>query len=41
MLNKAQTRFIGLSNFAFLMSRDTFWMVVRAIGDFRALRRVL
>ena len=27
MLNKAQTRFIGLSNFAFLMSRDTFWMV--------------
>jgi multiple sugar transport system permease protein len=28
MLNKAQTRFIGLSNFAFLMSRDTFWMVV-------------
>jgi len=29
MLNKAQTRFIGLSNFTFLMSRDTFWMVVR------------
>jgi len=28
MLNKAQTRFIGVSNFAFLMSRDTFWMVV-------------
>jgi multiple sugar transport system permease protein len=28
MLNKAQTRFIGLSNFIFLMSRDTFWMVV-------------
>ena len=28
MLNKAQTRFIGLANFAFLMSRDTFWMVV-------------
>ena len=28
-LNKAQTRFIGLSNFAFLMSRDTFWMVVQ------------
>jgi multiple sugar transport system permease protein len=28
MLNKAQTRFIGLSNFTFLMSRDTFWMVV-------------
>ena len=29
MLNKAQTRFIGLSNFTFLMSRDTFWMVVQ------------
>jgi multiple sugar transport system permease protein len=29
MLNKAQTRFIGLGNFTFLMSRDTFWMVVR------------
>src|SRR6185437_3867384 len=28
MLNKAHTRFIGLSNFTFLMSRDTFWMVV-------------
>jgi multiple sugar transport system permease protein len=28
MLNKAQTRFIGLSNFTFLISRDTFWMVV-------------
>jgi multiple sugar transport system permease protein len=28
MLNKAQTRFVGLANFSFLMSRDTFWMVV-------------
>jgi multiple sugar transport system permease protein len=28
LLNKAQTRFIGLDNFAFLLSRDTFWMVV-------------
>lgn len=28
MLNKAQTRFIGLGNFSFLLSRDTFWMVV-------------
>src|SRR5215470_2888367 len=28
MLNKAQTRFIGLGNFAFLLSRDVFWMVV-------------
>ena len=27
MLNKAQTRFVGLANFTFLMSRDTFWMV--------------
>jgi len=27
-LNKAQTRFIGLGNFAFLLSRDVFWMVV-------------
>ena len=28
MLNRAQTRFIGLSNFTFLLSRDTFQMVV-------------
>src|SRR5208282_2930139 len=28
MLNKAQTHFIGLGNFTFLLSRDTFWMVV-------------
>jgi multiple sugar transport system permease protein len=28
MLNKAQTRFVGLGNFAFLLSRDVFWMVV-------------
>jgi multiple sugar transport system permease protein len=28
MLNKAQTRFIGLSNFTFLIGRDTFQMVV-------------
>ena len=27
-LNKTQTRFIGLGNFAFLLSRDVFWMVV-------------
>ena len=27
MLNKAQTKFIGLSNYRFLLSRDTFWMV--------------
>src|SRR5690348_2297116 len=29
MLNKAQTKFIGFSNYAFLFTRDTFWMVVR------------
>jgi len=28
MLNKSQTRFIGLGNFTFLLSRDVFWMVV-------------
>jgi multiple sugar transport system permease protein len=28
-LNKAQTRFIGLDNFSFLLSRDVFWMVVQ------------
>jgi multiple sugar transport system permease protein len=28
MLNKAQTRFIGLGNYAYLLSRDTFWLVV-------------
>src|SRR6516165_5584250 len=27
-LNKAQTRFVGLGNFTFLLSRDVFWMVV-------------
>jgi multiple sugar transport system permease protein len=34
MLNKAQTRFIGLSNFTFLMSRDVFWMVVEQTAIF-------
>src|SRR5215471_6855177 len=28
MLNKGQTRFVGLGNFRFLLSRDVFWMVV-------------
>src|SRR5690242_7969533 len=28
MLNKAQTRFIGLGNFTYLLSRDVFWMVI-------------
>src|SRR5271169_709754 len=34
MLNKTQTRFIGLGNFAFLLSRDVFWMVVRQTAIF-------
>ena len=34
MLNKAQTRFIGLSNFSFLLSRDVFWMVVQQSAIF-------
>src|SRR5471030_241238 len=34
MLNKAQTRFIGLSNFTYLLSRDTFWMVVQQSAIF-------
>src|SRR5579872_4431384 len=29
MLNKTQTRFIGLGNFSFLLTRDVFWMVLR------------
>ena len=29
MLNKAETKFVGLDNFFFLFKRDTFWMVVR------------
>jgi len=34
MLNKAQTRFIGLGNFRFLLSRDVFWMVVQQASIF-------
>ncbi len=34
MLNKAQTRFIGLSNFTYLLSRDVFWMVVEQSAIF-------
>src|SRR4051794_9595447 len=29
MLSKRMDRFVGLSNFAFLFTRETFWMVVR------------
>jgi multiple sugar transport system permease protein len=34
MLNKSQTRFIGLGNFSFLLSRDVFWMVVEQSAIF-------
>jgi len=34
MLNKAQTRFIGLGNFRFLLSRDVFLMVVQQTAIF-------
>jgi multiple sugar transport system permease protein len=34
MLNKAQTRFIGLGNFEYLLKRDTFWMVVEQSAIF-------
>ncbi len=29
MLNRSETAFVGLDNFAFLFKRSTFWMVVR------------
>ena len=29
MLNKRETAFVGLANFAYLTTRETFWMVVR------------
>jgi multiple sugar transport system permease protein len=29
MLNKSMVRFVGLSNFSFLFTRQTFWMVVQ------------
>jgi multiple sugar transport system permease protein len=34
MLNKAQTKFIGLDNFSYLLKRDTFWMVVQQSAIF-------
>ena len=40
LLSKPQTKFVGLSNFAFLFSRDTFWMVVEQSAIF-ALTAVL
>ena len=34
MLNKSQTRFIGLGNFSYLLSRDAFWMVMQQSAIF-------
>ena len=34
MLNKAQTRFVGLGNFSYLLGRDTFWMVIEQSAIF-------
>jgi multiple sugar transport system permease protein len=34
MLNKAQTKFVGLDNFSFLFSRESFWMVVEQSAIF-------
>jgi multiple sugar transport system permease protein len=34
MLNKSQTKFIGLGNYTFLLSRDTFWLVVEQSAIF-------
>jgi multiple sugar transport system permease protein len=28
MLDRSMSRFVGLANFAYLVSRDQFWMVV-------------
>jgi multiple sugar transport system permease protein len=33
-LNKAQTKFVGLGNFSYLLRRDTFWMVVQQSAIF-------
>src|SRR5215469_688703 len=33
-LNKAQTKFLGLGNFSYLLSRDTFWMVIEQSAIF-------
>jgi multiple sugar transport system permease protein len=34
LLNKTQTKFIGLGNYSFLFSRSTFWMVVEQSAIF-------
>ena len=41
MLNKAQTRFIGLGNYRFLLTRDVFWMVVQQSSIFAVSAVVL
>src|SRR2546421_906225 len=33
-LNKAQTKFLGFGNFSYLLSRDTFWMVIEQSAIF-------
>jgi multiple sugar transport system permease protein len=33
-LNKAQTKFLGLGNFTFLLGRETFWMVMQQSAIF-------
>ena len=34
MLNKTQTKFLGLGNFSYLLGRDTFWMVIEQSAIF-------
>ena len=34
MLNKAQTKFLGLGNFSYLLGRDTIWMVIEQSAIF-------
>ncbi len=34
LLNKSQTKFIGVGNYTFLFSRDTFWLVVEQSAIF-------
>jgi multiple sugar transport system permease protein len=34
MLNKAQTRFVGLANFQFPFGRELFWMLVKQVVIF-------
>jgi len=34
LLNKTQTRFVGLANYRFLFGRETFWMVVEQSAIF-------